>query len=55
MVLASYHPGQSVETVRAATGWDCSPSRPTRGRRRPPPPEDIAIVRDCDPAGVWTR
>jgi len=54
MVLASYHPGQSVESVRAATGWDlrvavdCCPT-PI------PTAEDLAIVRECDPAGFWTR
>ena len=54
MVLASYHPGQSVDTVRAATGWDlriasdCSET-PT------PTAQELEIVRACDPAGFWTR
>ncbi len=54
MVLASYHPGQSVETVRAATGWDLLVA-PDVGETPAPTAEDLAIVRDCDPAGVWTR
>jgi hypothetical protein len=43
-----------VEALRAATGWDlrvaadCGPT-PT------PSAEELAIVRECDPAGFWTR
>jgi glutaconate CoA-transferase subunit B len=52
--LASWHPGQSVETVRASTGWDL---RLAPGVRETPTPtaEELAIVRDCDPKGFWTR
>jgi hypothetical protein len=54
MVLHSYHPGQSVDSVRAATGWDL---RTAPGVHEAPTPtgEELAIVRDCDPAGFWTR
>ena len=38
MVLASYHPGQSVETVRAATGWDLRVAPDVRETRPRPPP-----------------
>jgi glutaconate CoA-transferase subunit B len=54
MYLASYHPGQSVDSVRAATGFalrtapDVEPT-PT------PTAAELAIVRECDPAGFWTR
>ena len=51
MVLASYHPGQSVETVRAATGWDLRVAPEIR-ETPAPTDEELAIVRDCDPAGV---
>ena len=54
MFLASYHPGQTVDSVQAATGWalrvaaDVAPT-PT------PTSEELAIVRASDPAGFWTR
>ena len=52
--LASYHPGQSVESVSAQTGWalqvapDVAPT-PT------PSAHELSIVRACDPQGFWTR
>jgi glutaconate CoA-transferase subunit B len=54
MILASYHPGQSIESVRAATGWDL---RVADDCRETPTPtaEELDIVRACDPAGFWTR
>jgi len=54
MILASYHPGQSLDTVRAATGWNLRIS--TICNETPTPTADeLAIVRQCDPAGHWTR
>ena len=55
MYLASYHPGQSVESVRAATGLGPPRPRPTWAPTPTPTAEELAIVRDCDPAGFWTR
>ena len=54
MVLASWHPRHSVETVRAATGWGL---RVADGCRETPTPTsaELEIVRACDPAGFWTR
>jgi glutaconate CoA-transferase subunit B len=54
MALASYHPGQSVDSVRAATGW---PLRVAADVAPTPTPShaDLAIVRECDPGGFWTR
>lgn len=54
MYLATYHPGQSVESVRAATGWDL---RVAPGVAETPTPtaEELAIVRASDPDGFWTR
>ena len=54
MLLASYHPGQNVESVRAATGWDL---RVADDCRETPTPtaRELDIVRACDPAGFWTR
>jgi glutaconate CoA-transferase subunit B len=54
MMLASYHPGQSVETVRAATGWDLRVAPECR-ETPTPSSQELAIVRACDPAGFWTR
>jgi glutaconate CoA-transferase subunit B len=54
MVLASYHPGQSVETVRAATGWDLRVARDVR-ETATPTADELAVVRDCDREGFWTR
>src|ERR1700675_1480044 len=46
MMLASWHPGQSVETARAATGWDL---RVPDGSRQTaiPTAADLEIVRAC--------
>jgi len=54
MELASYHPRQSIESLRAATGWDL---RVARDCHETPTPtaEELDIVRACDPAGFWTR
>ncbi len=54
MILASYHPGQSVDSVRAATGWDLRVASDVSETPTPAPAE-LAIVRQCDPAGFWTR
>jgi glutaconate CoA-transferase subunit B len=54
MTLASYHPGQSVESVRAATGWDLKVAPDVRPTPTPTAAE-LEIVRQCDPAGFWTR
>jgi glutaconate CoA-transferase, subunit B len=53
-VLRSYHPGQSVESVRKETGWDL---RVAPGVIETPPPTDqeLAIIRRYDPQGFWTR
>jgi len=54
MVLASYHPGQSVGSVRAATGFDLRVAPDVR-ETPTPTAEEIAIVRECDPDRFWTR
>jgi glutaconate CoA-transferase, subunit B len=52
-LLQSYHPGSSIEQVQEQTGWplrlapDCAET--------PPPGEDeLRVIRECDPQGVWT-
>ena len=52
--LASWHPGQSVDTVRAATGWTLRVAPDVR-ETPTPSPDELAIVRDCDPSGFWTK
>lgn len=54
MVLASYHPGQSVDSVKAATGWDLRVAPDVR-ETATPTPDELSVVRDCDPDGFWTR
>jgi len=54
MILASYHPGQTVDSVRAATGWDLRIA-PDCKETPTPTPEELAIVHECDPSGFWTR
>jgi glutaconate CoA-transferase, subunit B len=53
-VLTSYHPGQSVASVRAHTGWELRVA-PDVAETATPNPDELAIVRDCDPRGFWTR
>jgi glutaconate CoA-transferase subunit B len=54
MLLASYHPGQSVASVKAATGWELRVAPDVR--ETPTPSEaELEIVRACDPTGFWTR
>ncbi|HEV8673115.1 MAG TPA: CoA-transferase [Methylomirabilota bacterium] len=54
MVLASTHPGVTVEEVREETGWPlaCAPSVTVTP---PPTGEELAVVRRFDPDGFWTR
>jgi glutaconate CoA-transferase subunit B len=54
MVLASYHPGQSVDRVRQATGWALRVA-PARARRPPRPPRRSRSCARGDPLGFWTR
>jgi glutaconate CoA-transferase subunit B len=54
MYLVSYHPGQSVDSVQAATGWPLRVA-PDVGPTPTPTPDELAIVRASDPAGFWTR
>ena len=53
-MLRSYHPGQSIESVRAETGWDLRVARDVR-ETMPPTELELAIIRQYDPQGFWTR
>jgi glutaconate CoA-transferase subunit B len=52
--LASYHPGQTVESVRSETGWDLVVA-PDVTETRAPTTAELRIIRECDPQGFWTR
>jgi glutaconate CoA-transferase, subunit B len=53
MVLASVHPGVTVETVRAQTGWPLRLAHPVT-ETSPPSAEELAMIRRFDPKGFWT-
>ena len=53
-LLSSYHPDTTIEQVQEQTGWqlrlaeDCAETVP-------PSKEELRVIRECDPQGVWTR
>lgn len=55
MVLASLHPGVSLEQVREATGWDLRVAEDLE--ETPPPTEaELRLIREeLDPEGIYTR
>ncbi|MBU1964653.1 MAG: CoA-transferase [Proteobacteria bacterium] len=53
-VLRSYHPGQSVASVRAETGWDLHVAEDVQ-ETESPTAEELTIIRRYDPQGFWTR
>lgn len=53
-MLATYHPGRSVDEVRANTGWDVRVAEDVR-ETEAPSAEVLAIIRGYDPQGFWTR
>lgn len=55
MVLASIHPGITVDTVRQNTGWDLEVAKDLT-ETPPPTPEEIRIIRqELDPQGIFLR
>jgi glutaconate CoA-transferase subunit B len=52
--LASYHPGVTPDDVRRQTGWPLRISA-TVHETVPPTEKELAIIREYDPEGVWTR
>ena len=54
MVLASVHPGVSVDEVRAETGWPLRLADPV-AETAPPSEDELAMIRRFDPEGFWTR
>ncbi len=51
--LASYHPGVTLEDIKANTGWDLRVP-PDVAMTEPPTPQELAIIRRYDPLGHWT-
>jgi glutaconate CoA-transferase subunit B len=54
MVLASTHPGVTVDDVRTQTGWPLACATEV-GVTEPPSAEALAVIRRFDPEGFWTR
>jgi len=55
MYLESYHPGVTVEQIKATTGWDIMIARDVKETERPSP-DLIRILReDIDPTGVFLK
>lgn len=53
-ILASYHPGSSVERCVANTGWPLRLAPDVR-ETESPSDEVLRIIRGYDPEGFWTR
>ena len=53
-VLASFHPGSSVEECVTNTGWPLQVAANV-SETVSPSPEVLRIIRDYDPDGFWTR
>jgi glutaconate CoA-transferase subunit B len=53
MVLASVHPGVTVDEVQAQTGWSLRHADPLI-ETRPPSADELAMIRRFDPEGFWT-
>lgn len=52
-VLHSYHPGETVDSVRQNTDWTLKVA-PTVHETPAPSVEELAIIRRYDPTGFWT-
>jgi glutaconate CoA-transferase, subunit B len=52
-VLRSYHPGETVDSVRKETGWSWQ-AAPDVHETPTPTDEELAIIRRYDPHGFWT-
>jgi glutaconate CoA-transferase, subunit B len=52
--LANYHPGVTPDEVRANTGWALHIAPDVRATE-PPTAAELAVIRDYDKAGFWTR
>ncbi|MBO0779622.1 MAG: CoA-transferase [Ktedonobacteraceae bacterium] len=53
-MLQTYHPGTSIEQVQEQTGWPLQLAS-NCAETIPPSAEELRLIRQCDPDGVWTR
>jgi glutaconate CoA-transferase subunit B len=53
-MLQSYHPGTSIAQVQEQTGWPLRLA-PDCAETLPPEADELRLIRDCDPQGVWTH
>ena len=53
-LLQSYHPGSSITEVQEQTGWPLRLA-PDCAETVPPSAEELRLIRECDPDGVWTK
>jgi glutaconate CoA-transferase subunit B len=53
-VLASHHPGVSLDRIRDETEWPLTVASDA-GETEPPRADVLRIIRDYDPEGFWTR
>lgn len=54
MYLESYHPGVTVEKIKENTGWDLKVADDVKETEHPTA-EEIRIVRDLDPTGMFLK
>jgi glutaconate CoA-transferase subunit B len=52
-MLQSSHPGTTIEQVQEQTGWKLRVA-PDYAETVPPSAEELRVIRECDPEGVWT-
>jgi glutaconate CoA-transferase subunit B len=53
-LLQSYHPGSSIEQVQENTGWPLRLAS-NCAETIPPSADELRLIKECDPLGVWTR
>ena len=53
-MLQSYHPGTTIEQVQEQTGWPLRLA-PDCAETVLPSADELRVIRECDPQGVWTR
>jgi glutaconate CoA-transferase subunit B len=53
-MLQSYHPGTTIEQVEEQTGWPLRLA-PECAETVPPSQDELRVIREYDPEGVWTR
>ncbi len=53
-MLQYYHPGTTIEEVQEQTGWKLRLAEDYQ-ETVPPSEEELRVIREYDPEGVWTR